>query len=191
MTSCKGQGTISVWRTLHHRPGLPRGVNEQCLAACLHLGLFRDCSLNAAGQLQRETEGTPTSPKKKPSLILFTDEQAPSTEKMPFWLHLPVNSAFVSSRRLCLGWCWGPWVWAEGQPGPVLYRQRVYPKELQKGREEPRESKHWTRDRLKRMALSPADLPRFSAHGNSIPSKGHWIRTGGMQKQVLCWGWEE
>lgn len=45
----------------------------------------------------------PASPRKKPPLIIFTDEQAPSTEKMPFWLQLPVNSALSGAG----GWAWG------------------------------------------------------------------------------------
>lgn len=64
-------------------------------------------------------------------------------------------------------------------PGWALHRHSMYPTELQ---EEPRASKHRTEDRLKRMALSPADLLHFSACGSSVHSKGLWVRAGDDEK---------
>lgn len=137
MASCKGQGTISMWKfRRYHRPGLPRGVNEQCPAACLHPGLFRDCSLNAAGQLQRETEGTPSLSQEKATLNHIYRWAGTFNRENALLTPAPCKFCFVWSRRMGSGWCWVLLVWAEALPGRALYRHRVYPMELQKGRGE-------------------------------------------------------
>lgn len=125
MTSCKGQGTIACAElSLYHRPGLPRGVNEQCPAACLHPGLFRDCSLNAAGQLQRETEGTPSLSQVKAVLNHIYRWADTFNRENALLTPAPCKFCFVLSRRMSLGWSWDPWVWAEAQPGQALCRHR-------------------------------------------------------------------
>lgn len=46
----------------------PGELMSSALQRAFTQGLFRDCSLNAAGQLQRETEGTPSLSQEKATL---------------------------------------------------------------------------------------------------------------------------
>lgn len=154
MTRVIKDGTIQHVKNSSSNTGL--ASPGELMSSALQPAFMQDCSLNAAGWLQSKTEGTPSLSQEKATLDhiyrwtgSFNRENALLTPAL-------CKFYFVSQTRMGGWWCQGGWPISASEvlPGWALQRHSMYPVELLKGREEPRECSTWTEDRLKRMVLS-------------------------------------